>query len=79
MKCVFDIESKTRTNKEIKLQEVCGMLNEIKNIVWKSYAAILATYNFRKYRRSQEELDVLKQYITNEFRTIFEERYNELS
>ena len=79
MRIVFKIEEKTRMNKEIELQEVCGMLNTINNEVWKSYAAVLATYNFRKYRRNQKELDTLKQYITNEFRPIFEERYNQLN
>lgn len=79
MKKVFEIEEKTRTNKEISLQEICGIINNINNDVWKSYAAILAVYNFRKYRRDQQELDTLKGYISNEFETLIKERYNQLS
>ena len=53
-------------------------LNVITDNYLKSIAAVLATYNFRKYRRKQNELDALKQYITNEFKSLMEERYNEL-
>lgn len=75
---IFEIEELTRENKNIQIKKVVGKLLDIENEYWKSIAAILCLYNFRKYRRSQSELDILKQYITNEFKPLMEQRYNEL-
>ena len=72
------VEKYTRENKDADLNEVINDLKDIDNKVWQSYAAILATYNFRKHRRTQNELDELKKFITNEFKSLFEERYNQL-
>lgn len=72
------IEKYTRENKDVNLNKVVNELKDIDNKVWQSYAAILATYNFRKHRRIQNELDELKKFITNEFKSLFEERYNQL-
>ncbi len=78
MKALFEIEEKSRLNQELTMQEACNMIESIDNKVWRSYAAILVTYNFRKYRRSQSELDIIKGYITNEFKSLMDTRYNEL-
>ena len=75
---VFEIEKLTRENKTISTIDIIEKLNVITSKYWRSIAAVLATYNFRKYRRKQNELDMLKQYITNEFNSLMKERYNEL-
>lgn len=75
---VFRIERLTRENKDANINDVINGLNLINNEYWKSVGAVLAVYNFRKHKRKQDELNVLKQYITNEFKTLVEERYNEL-
>ena len=78
LQLIFEIEKLTRENKETLIVDVIEKLNVITDNYLKSIAAVLATYNFRKYRRKQNELDTLKQYITNEFKSLMEERYNEL-
>jgi thymidylate synthase len=66
---VMNIELTTRKISEVLTLEIIEkMLNDIKNEYWRSCAALIATYNFRKVGRSQEELDKLKTYITNEFK-----------
>lgn len=68
---IFGIEATTRTMGDlIKLDKVEEILKSISNEYWRSLAALIATYNFRKEGRSQEELDTLKKYITNEFSRI---------
>ena len=71
LKKVMDIEAVTRLQSEIiKIDIVEKMLKEINSESWKSLAAVIATYNFRKSCREQSELDKLKTYITNEFARI---------
>ena len=67
---LFETESKTRTNLEISLGEVVEMIGKIKNEYLKSIAGVLALYNFRKYNRTQQEMDIIKQFITNEFKIL---------
>jgi len=65
---VYNIEATTRTMGSIlKLEKVEEMLYAINNEYWRSLAAVIATYNFRKARRKQDELDILKNYVNNEF------------
>lgn len=78
LEIVQNIEKLTRENKEANLDFVNNEIKKIKNKVWRSYAAIIAVYNFRKYRRTQEELDKLKENITNEYVQVMKERYNQL-
>lgn len=75
---VMCIEYYTRKNKNANIFFIIESLNKIENEVWRSYAAIIATYNLRKYRRTQEELDMLYPFITNEYKDIFKERYRQL-
>lgn len=78
LEIVQSIEKLTRENKEADLNFVDSEIKKIKNEVWRSYAAIIAVYNFRKYRRTQTELDKLKENITNEYSEVMKERYNQL-
>lgn len=78
LKIVQSIEELTRTNKEADLDFVDKEIKKINNEVWRSYAAIISVYNFRKYRRTQKELDKLKENITNEYAEVMKERYNQL-
>lgn len=75
---LFNIESLTRLNKEAELSVITTELEKIENNYWRSIAAVLATYNFRKYRRNKSEWDILKGYITNEFSQLINERWHEL-
>lgn len=67
---ILNIESLTRENKTVNLDIVVDKLNQIENEYLKSLTAILALYNFRKYSRTQEDMDVLKSFITNEFSSL---------
>lgn len=68
---VMSVETATRTIANLlTLDIVVKMITDIQNEYWRSVAALIATYNFRKFGRTQEELDILKTYITNEFSTI---------
>lgn len=67
---VFNIEKSTRENTEIELNIVIEMLQQIKNEYLKSISGVLALYNFRKYSRTQEEMDAIKVFITNEFKEL---------
>ena len=75
---VMCIEYYTRKNKNADIFFIIESLNKIENEVWRSYAAIIATYNLRKYRRTQEELNMLYPFVTNEYKDIFKERYRQL-
>jgi Thymidylate synthase len=64
----FLVEQITRENgNEVELDTVIEYLGLIQNKYFQSLSAVLATYNFRKYGRSQEEVDALKLFINNEF------------
>ncbi len=68
---VMNIESLTRLQSEVvKADVIKKLLDEINNENWKSLAAIIATYNFRKANREQNDIDELKSYIKNEFSKI---------
>jgi thymidylate synthase len=65
---VFTVEHITRENgADVKVEEVINLINEIQNEYWKSLAASIATYNFKKSKRDLHETDELRKYITNEF------------
>jgi exonuclease VII large subunit len=63
----LDGVSSPTASAEIAVPNMVDLLNSIDNLYWRSIAALTATYNFRKEGRTQEELDILKKYITNEF------------
>ena len=68
MSYVYDIEASTRLNGAfIKVEDIESKLYKINNLYWRSLAAVLAIYNLRKERRPQADLDILKNYVTNEF------------
>lgn len=68
---VFNIEASTRLNGVLMKTEIVEeMLKNIKNEYWRSMCALIATYNFRKAKRTQEEMDILFKYVTNEFKDI---------
>lgn len=68
---VFNVEIATRkTSEVIKLEIIEKMLNDIQNDYWRSSAAVIAIYNLRKARRSQEDIDKLKPFVVNEFKEI---------
>lgn len=69
---IFLIEKDTRENKEVSIEEIISRLNLISNEYWKSIAAVLVTYNLRKYGSPQSHLDAIKIYITNEFKELTE-------
>ena len=73
LKKVYEIEEKTRIDNNIKLEDIVTMLYGIENLYWRSLASVIATYNFRKIGRPQEELNVLKFYVTNEFNSLIED------
>ncbi len=71
LKLVFDVESVTRNmGSIIDLEIVTKELDKIRNDYWRSLAAVVAVYNFRKFGRNQDELEILKGYITNEFASL---------
>ena len=78
LRTISKIEDITRTDKNVDLNFIDNEIKKIENLNWRSYAAIIAVYNFRKYRRKQNELDILKQNITNEYKQLIIERYNQL-
>lgn len=68
---MMDIEALTRLQSEVvKVEHILELLDNVENEYWRSIGAVIAAYNFRKARRSQEELDKIKKYITNEFSNI---------
>lgn len=65
---VYNVEATTRSMSNIlTLEAVEKLLYKIDDMLFRSLAAVIATYNFRKARRSNEELSILKNYIGNEF------------
>lgn len=67
---IFNIEALTREDASIELSTIVEKLNEIENEYLKSLTAVLALYNFRKHSRTQEDMDILKTFITNEFSSL---------
>lgn len=71
LKIIFDIENTTRlTGALVDVKNITDLLDSTENYYWQSIGALIALYNFRKHKRSQEELDVFKPYIINEFKKI---------
>lgn len=66
----FNVEYTSRTNTQVDIEILTKILDEIKNDYLRSISAVLALYNFRKYGRTQEEMDILKGYISNEFKIL---------
>jgi thymidylate synthase len=65
---VFNVEHATReTIESITVEEVAARLNVIPNEGWRSIAGVIATYNFKKAKRSESEINTLRSFITNEF------------
>lgn len=68
MASVYNVEATTRTMSGlIQLETVEKLLYTIKNLNWRSLAAVIAVYNFKKAKRTEEEINVLRNYIGNEF------------
>jgi len=71
LKKIFNVEILTRRIADIvDLKQVEKMLNEIQTPYWRSLAAVVAIYNIRKAKRSQEDIDYLKPLIVNEFKEL---------
>lgn len=65
---IFYVEHITRENGEdVSLDDTIEAINKIENDYWKSIAALIAHYNFKKYKRDKIEIDKLKSLIVNEF------------
>jgi hypothetical protein len=59
-----NVEATTRTMSGlISLEKVEQMLYKIKNLYWRSMAAVIAVYNFKKGNRKEEEINILRNYI----------------
>ena len=68
---VQNIEALTRRiGNIVDLKKVENLLNNIQSNYWRSLAAIVAIYNIRKAKRSQEDIDYLKPIIVNELKNI---------
>ena len=67
MNIIFNLEKITRENKEVPISDITTNLDNLSNNYWQSVIAVIVLYNFRKYGRPQDELDIIKKYITNEF------------
>lgn len=66
----FEIEKLTRENQLICMHIVTEKLSLIKDEYLRSITGVLALYNFRKYGRSQKEMDAIKNLISNEFKLL---------
>jgi thymidylate synthase len=75
---VFSIEKETRENKEADEIEIASKLGAITNEYWRSMAATIAVYNFRKNRRPETTWNPLRAFITNELKDIINERWKPL-
>lgn len=65
---VYNVEASTRSlGKLITLEKVESLLYVIKNEYWRSIAAVIAYYNFKIDGRDKSELDIIHNYISNEF------------
>lgn len=68
---IFNIENITReAGESVDTSFLVEKINSIENEYWKSLAATIIVYNLRKSKREQEELNIFKKYITNEFSKI---------
>jgi thymidylate synthase len=68
---VYNIEATTRTMGDvISLKKVEEMLYSIDNLYWRSLAGVIATYNFKKFKREEFEINALRESITNEFKEL---------
>lgn len=77
-KVIFDIEHVTReTGDTVEISTIIEKLDSIDNKYWKSIGALIATYNIRKAKRSQQEIDELKVLVENEFQSLIT-NWNEL-
>lgn len=75
---VFDVESVTReTGDVVEISTLVEKINSIENEYWRSLAALIATYNIRKARRNQQEIDTIKSLVTSEFQYLIS-NWNEL-
>ncbi|MNM94152.1 Thymidylate synthase [compost metagenome] len=64
----YNAEHLTReTGDSVDVEFISETLDKISNEYWKSLAAVLAVYNFKKAKRSEEEVNLLREKITNEF------------
>ncbi|AEO93578.1 thymidylate synthase [Bacillus phage G] len=74
----FNIENITReTGDVVEIPFLVEQISSIENEYWRSIVALIATYNVRKAKRSQEEIDELKSLVTNEFKGLIS-KWNEL-
>lgn len=65
---VFNVEHITRENgNDVELNTIVELIESIENEYWSSLAAVIATYNFKKAKRSEEEIQTLRSFIKNEF------------
>ena len=65
---VYNVEATTRKMSAlVKLETVEKLLYSCNNFYWRSIAAVIAVYNFKKANRSDEEINILRNYIGNEF------------
>ena len=65
---VYNVEATTRSmGGLIQLEVIEKILYSIKNIHWRSLAAVIAVYNFKKQKREEAEINILRNYIGNEF------------
>lgn len=75
---VFEIESITREHgSSVEILTLIEKIKLIENEYWRSITALIATYNIRKAKRNQTEIDQLKTLITNEFQYLIE-NWNEM-
>jgi len=66
---VMNVEVVTRKTADIvNIDVITKMLSSIQNEYWRSISAVIATYNLKKAKRSNDDLDILRAYITNEFK-----------
>lgn len=65
---VYNVEATTRKmSVMVKVETVEQLIYACKNYYWRSLAAVIAVYNFKKAQRAEEEIDLLHKYIGNEF------------
>lgn len=66
---VYSVEAVTRLQSEvINVDKVEELLKKIQNPYWQSLASVIATYNFKKAKRNEQEINLLRNYIVNEFK-----------
>ena len=74
----LNIEQTTRKLSQLDIKYTLKMLDDMDNDYWRSNAAFLALYNYRKARYGEELLSQIRPYITNEL-TIILDRYKALT